>query len=401
MPPTEPTHSHGAPRSAADVAGTALRDLQRRQAEFLRDLETLANLDSGSYDREDVAHVGAWIRARVTAWNAALDEHSGGDYADSFAATITGGGGPAIVVLAHMDTVFPHGTAAARPFRIEGDRALGPGTCDMKAGLLAGVYAIEALRAAGFESFGRLRLVCTSDEEVGAPSSHEFIKHMAEGADAALVLEAARENGDIVGQRRGGGFYRLEVIGRSAHAGVEPEKGRSAILALSRQVVALHALTDLASGRTVNVGTVRAGTRPNVVPDRAVAEVDLRANTIADMDSLLLSVAAALEREALEGTSATWTPIEFRPPWERNPGTERLVALAQTIASALGFEVRAATTGGMSDGNFTAAGGIPTLDGLGPIGGLDHGPLEYVDIPSIAPRTALLAGLIAAVATAS
>jgi glutamate carboxypeptidase len=398
MAPTEPLPSYHTAATAATLAGAVLANVERHQQAFLRDLEALVNTDSGSYDRADVERVGQWVRTRCGAWGATLDTHRGGEYADSVAFTLRGSGRRRIVLLAHMDTVFARGTAAARPLRLDGDRALGPGTCDMKAGLLAGIYAIEGLREAAFADFGELCLVCTSDEEVGAPSSRGFIEQMAAGADGVLVLEAARENGDIVGQRRGGGFFRLEVAGRSAHAGVEPQKGRSAVLTLSRQVVALHGLTDLAAGRTVNVGTVSAGTRPNIVPDHAVAEVDLRANTIADMEALLADGEGVLAREAIEGTSYTWTPIQFRPPWARNPGTEGLTNLARQIAATLGFEVRAAATGGMSDGNFTAALGIPTLDGLGPIGGLDHSPLEYVEIPSIAPRTALLAGLIAAIA---
>jgi glutamate carboxypeptidase len=384
---------------AAHLARAILPALQDRQAEFLRDLEAVVNMEAGTYDRDDVMAVGAWVRARCAGWHATYETHPGGQYADSFALTLRGAGAGTIVLLAHLDTVFPHGTAAARPFRIAGERALGPGTCDMKAGLLAGIYAVEALQQAGFDRFGQLRLVCTGDEEVGSPSSKPFIERMAAGATAVFVLEAARENGDIVGQRRGGGFFRLEVRGRSAHAGVEPQKGRSAALTLSRQVVALHALTDLACGRTVNVGTMQAGIRPNVVPDHAVAEVDLRANTIRDMRDLLAGAVAALEREALEGTSYTWAEVQFRPPWGPNRGTERLAMRARSLAQALGFVVRAVSTGGMSDGNITAGCGVPTLDGLGPIGGLDHGPDEYVDIPSIAPRTALLAGLIAAAAT--
>jgi glutamate carboxypeptidase len=383
------------PAQRAALAQAVLRRVEQRLPEFLADLATLVNMDSGSYDRADVARVGAWTRARCGQWGAAIEEHPASDYADSFAATLRGTGQGTAVLLAHMDTVFPHGTAAERPYSMEGERAHGPGVCDMKAGLLAGVYAIEALREAAPASYGEVRLVCTTDEEVGSPSSRPFIERVAMGADAVLVLEAGRENGDIVGQRRGGGFFRLTVSGRSAHAGVEPQKGRSALLTLSQQVVALHALTDLAAGRTVNVGSAHSGTRPNIVPDRAEAEVDLRANTAAEMEVLSRGVEAALRDAAIEGTTYTWVAERFRPPWEANPGTARLAALADEIAHALGFSVRAAATGGMSDGNFTAAEGIPTLDGLGPIGGLDHSPFEYVEIPSIAPRTALLAGMIA------
>ncbi|MGH2516364.1 MAG: M20 family metallopeptidase [Ktedonobacterales bacterium] len=384
--------------SAAALTSAAQRDLAPRLPEFLRDLEALVNLDSGTYDRADVERVGAVVRGRCAAWGAQIEVNPGGDYADSFAATLHGQGNAHIMLLCHLDTVFPTGTAAARPFRIEGDHALGPGACDMKGGVLAAIYAIEALRRLGFDDFAQVRLLCTTDEEVGAPSSRQFVERMAAGAHAVLVLEAARENGDIVGQRKGGGFYRLTVTGRAAHAGVEPQKGRSAALTLSRQVVALHALNDYVAGRTVNVGTLRAGSRPNVVPDAAEADVDLRTYTQADMAALLRDIERALARVTLEGTHFTWKPLQVRPPWERNPGTEGLVARARAVAATLGFDVHAATTGGTSDGNFTAALGIPTLDGLGPIGGLDHGPLEYVAISSVVPRVALLAGLIAALA---
>lgn len=368
--------------------------LHPRYDAYLRDLEMLVNLDSGTYDRADVEQVATWLRTRCGAWGATIESHAGGELASSFAATLSGAGSKTVVLLGHMDTVFAHGTASERPFHVEGERALGPGTCDMKGGLLCAVYAIEALRELGYDNFASLRFVCTSDEEIGAPSSRGFLERMARGADAVLVLEAARANGDLVRQRRGWGCYRLDVRGRSAHAGVEPQAGRSAALTLARQVVALHALNEYTQGRTVNVGTLQAGTRPNVVPDHAMAEVDLRANTPADMERLVTDTETALAGAAIEGTTFSWTAINYRPPWGPQPGTERLLTIARDVASALGFAVDGATTGGTSDGNFTAALNIPTLDGLGPVGGLDHGPDEYIELASILPRTALLAGVI-------
>ncbi len=396
MATTEPDTPYSSLPGAAFARDSEIR-VQALLEDYLRDLATLVNMDSGTYDRADVERVGAWVRSRCRGWGAALVENSGGAFADSFAATLTGHGAGSVVLLAHLDTVFPHGVAAARPFRVADDRGLGPGTCDMKAGLLAGIYAIEALFALGFTDYQMIRLVCTTDEEVGAPSSRAFVERMARGADAVLVLEAGRENGDIVGQRRGGGTYRLSVTGRAAHAGVEPQKGRNAAIGMCRQALALSDLTDLAAGRTVNVGVLRAGSRPNIVPDHAEAEVDLRFNTLADMETLLRSAEEALAGTALEGTTYTWEMLQIRPPWERNAGTERLVTLAAALAQILGFETHAAATGGTSDGNFTAASGIATLDGLGPVGGLDHGPDEYIEISSIAPRTALLSGMIAAI----
>lgn len=394
-----PTHEGGdiAPAAAGETARLASSWLDARLPRYLLDLETMVNMDSGTYDREAVNRFGGWVRRRAESWDATIVEHDGGAYGDSFAATIRGSGERAISLLVHLDTVFPTGTASERPFSIDGGRARGPGVCDMKAGILSAVYAVDALRALGFDRFGSLRLIATSDEEVGAPSSRTFLEEQASGSAAALVMEAGRENGDIVGQRKGGGFFRLEVAGRAAHAGVEPEKGRSAILSLSRQVVALHALNDLPAGKTITVGTIAGGTRPNVVPDSAVALVDVRAARADDMQRLLTDVETALQEAVLPETSYTWSAETFRPPWDPNGGTQRLIALAQSVAAALGFAVAAAATGGTSDGNFTAALGIPTLDGLGPVGGLDHSPREYAEVDSIVPRTALLAGLIAAI----
>ena len=208
----------------------------------------------------------------------------------------------------------------------------------MKGGLLAAINAVEALASLHFDQYQVLRCVFTSDEEVGAPSSRDFLLNMAEGMDAVLVLEAGRENGDIVGQRSGGGFYRLEVHGRSAHAGVEPQKGRSAALSLCRQVIALQTENDFAQGRTVNVGTITSGTRPNVVPDLAVAEVDLRARTQSDMDRLLQEAEVAL---AARGRSR-YSPIPGLQCSSALRGSGMsapldLLALAVDVASQLGF----------------------------------------------------------------
>src|SRR5260221_11200313 len=171
------------PTESAARAEAARHELTPRLPAFLADLETLVHLDSGTYARDDVERVSAWVKARCAGWGAEMDEHPGGDFANSFAATLHGQGRARIALLAHLDTVFPHGTAAARPFRIEGDHALGPGTCDMKAGLLAAIYPVEALRSGGFNGFGRLRLICTTDEEVGAPSSRGFLERQAAGAE--------------------------------------------------------------------------------------------------------------------------------------------------------------------------------------------------------------------------
>jgi glutamate carboxypeptidase len=298
------------------------------------------------------------------------------------------------LLLGHLDTVYPQGWPREHPFRIEGDVARGPGTADMKGGLLAGLYALEALRAAGFDRFAEIAFVLNSDEEVGSPTSRPLIEREAHGRDAVLVLEAGRENGDIVSARKGVAQFTLHVRGRSAHAGVEPHKGRNAIVELAHQIVVLQGLNGTMPGATVTVGVVQGGTRPNVVPAAARAELDVRAFDRASLEALIAALRACIAQVTVPDTAATLEGGVTHAPMEKTPASARLVDWCQAAAHDAGFDVRDAATGGGSDGNTTAALGVPTLDGLGPVGGLDHSPDEYVSIPSIAPRTAMLAGLI-------
>jgi glutamate carboxypeptidase len=305
-----------------------------------------------------------------------------------------------------MDTVFDEGTAAERPFAIRrparpGDSPLatGPGVTDMKSGLLAGLYAIAALRSMTDElPFERLTFVANPDEEIGSPSSTPIIRELARDADACLVLECARANGDIVSSRKGILDLRLVVTGRAAHAGVEPEKGRSAILAAAHLVVALHQLNGRWPGVTVNAGVIRGGTRPNVVAERCALEVDVRAVRREDLEAVETAIRELVERPAAPDVTIAVEEAARHWPMEKLERSERLVEHALGIARRLGFDLDDAATGGASDANTTAGMGVPTLDGLGPIGGNDHSPAEYLVVDSIAPRTALLAALMLAIA---
>jgi glutamate carboxypeptidase len=271
----------------------------------------------------------------------------------------------------------------------------------MKAGLLAGLYAVKAIVGeAGGLPFERLTFIANPDEEIGSPFSTPVIRALAPEHAAVLVLECARANGDIVSARKGIADYHVSITGRAAHAGVEPEKGRSAILEAAHLVLALHELNGRWPSVTVNAGVIHGGTRPNVVPERCELQVDLRATTSEAFD------AAAAEIERLGGTptvpdvTISMSRTAGHPPMEKTEASARIVALAQTIADELGFDVRDATTGGASDANTTAALGVPTLDGLGPVGGDDHSVDEWLDLASVVPRTALLAGLMARIGEA-
>lgn len=374
--------------------------LQDRLGAYLDDLRTLVSIDSGSQNKAGVDAVNAWLEERLTQLGFRVERRLQAEFGDDLLAVRHGHGQGRILLLGHTDTVFPVGTAAQRPMTIQGDKVLGPGTCDMKAGLLAGVYAIEALQAIGFVDFGTLTYMCVSDEESSQRHSISLLRLASRQADAVLTLEAARENGDIVTARKACHWYTVEAFGRAAHAGVEPEKGRSAILALAHHVVALDQLNGLRPGATVNTGYISGGSLPSIVADHATMRLDLRAFTEADMQALVDAARGQLAKTVVPGVSVTLR-LEERgaiPAMERTPAVAELERLAQQAARKLGFEVKGASTGGASDASLAAAEGTPALDGLGPIGGLDHGPHEYVQLSSIVPRTALLAELIISIA---
>jgi glutamate carboxypeptidase len=370
---------------------------------YLADLEQLVNIDCGTYTPEGVDEVGRWTARFLGELGAEIDVRPDpeGRFAKTVVATFHGRpDGPRVLLIGHMDTVFDAGTAASRPFRLDDEgQAFGPGVTDMKSGLLAGLYALKSIIAEldGLP-FERLTFIANPDEEVGSPSSRDHIRAAAADADACLVLECARANGDIVSARKGILDTRLTVHGRAAHAGVEPEKGRSAILEASRLVRDLHALNGRWPGVTVNVGKIAGGTRPNVVAERCDLEVDVRSTTAAGLAEVEAAVRELAATTEVADTTVDANVVVSWLPMEKLERSGRLVEHAKAIAERLGFEVNDTTTGGASDANTTSGMGVPTLDGLGPIGGNDHSPAEYLDVESIVPRTTLLAGLLLAIA---
>jgi glutamate carboxypeptidase len=383
---------------------TAMRDptelrrtVEGRLPRFMAELETLVNIDCGSYTPDGVNRIADAVVASLSELGAEVERLSHDPEADAqpLGDLVVGriaGTGPRLLLIGHMDTVFDPGTASARPFRVDGNRAFGPGVTDMKAGLLAGLHAIGALQAVGASP--SITFVANPDEEIGSPFSTPVIRRLAPEHDAVLVLECARANGDIVSARKGIADYEVAITGRAAHAGVEPEKGRSAILVAAHQVIALHELNGRWPTVTVNAGVIAGGTRPNVVAAQCAIHVDLRAATTTAFDIAAAEVERIATSSVLDGVTADIRRIAHHPPMERTEASARLVALARSLAGDLGFEVTDAATGGASDANTTAALGIPTLDGLGPVGGDDHSVDEWLDVTSIGPRTVLLAGLI-------
>ena len=373
------------------------RIVESRERRFLAELERLVNVDCGSYTPAGVNAIAGFVTDSLRELGARVDRvpHEPAEGQPPLGDLVIGrleGERPRVLLIGHMDTVFDPGTADERPYRSEDGRAFGPGVTDMKAGLLAGLHAIAALHEAGVRP--AVTFIANPDEEIGSPFSTGHIRRLAPGHDAVLVLECARANGDIVSSRKGIADYTISIVGRAAHAGVEPEKGRSAIVEAANQVLAFHALNGRWPTVTVNAGVVRGGTRPNVVAERCELEVDLRAATVDAFD------AAAAELERIAGSpTVQGVRVEVRrtaghPPMEKTDASARLVSLAVTIAEELGFALKDAATGGASDANTTAALGLPTIDGLGPVGGDDHSVDEWLDLGSVVPRTTLLAALI-------
>jgi glutamate carboxypeptidase len=377
-----------------------LRWLETQVDAYVDDLRVLAGIDSFSYDKAGVDRVQDWFAGRFAAAGFTIDRRAQAAWGDDLVARRAGTGHGRVLLIGHADTVHPTGTAAERPLVIDGDKLIGPGTCDMKAGILSGLYAVRALDALGWNGLDGLTLVVVSDEEIGERHSVELLMEEGPKHHAALTLEAARENGDIVTARKSSRWFRIEATGKSAHAGVEPEKGASATLAIARIIDAAFALNGLEDGMTLNPGRIEGGANPNIVADSASVLVDLRAWSNAGMDRLSAALQAVVEREWVPGVTQRMVQLGGgMPALERGEGTRRLEAHAIALAGALGFPLRGAATGGASDVSHAVHAGTPGLDGLGPVGGLDHGPHEYILRSSIAPRAALLAGLLIAIAS--
>jgi glutamate carboxypeptidase len=371
---------------------------------YLRDLQALVDVDCGTYVPDGVNQVADLMEERFAShgWSVERIAHSPDTdqqrYGDVLVARLAGSAerdGARVLLVGHMDTVFPEGTAKTRPYRTEGHRAFGPGVSDMKGGLLGGLYAVAALQSLGIDDFGSVTYVCNPDEEVGSPFSGPVILEQAGQADVCFVLEGARENGDIVSARKGVQDVRIRYAGRAAHAGVEPERGRSATLQAAHTTVALHELNGRWPGATVNVGVLQGGIRPNVVAERCELQVDVRGPTVQSFQEALAEVDRLARATSVPDLEVEVESMSGFPPMEKTPAIARLADRAIGIAAQLGFELRDAATGGASDANPVAGIGVPVLDGLGPVGGGDHSPAEWLDLDSVVPRMALLAGLIA------
>jgi len=373
-------------------------ELKKRKKGMVRLLGDFVRCESPSHNKAAVDRFGAIVAREWRKRGGKVRILRNAARGDHVRAEIWLGGGPAprqqLMVLGHMDTVYPAGTLAKTPFRVSGGRAWGPGTFDMKGGLVLALFAVDALKTMGIKPNKRLVFLWTSDEEIGSESSRRAIEREARRSDAVLVLEPSfGPDGRLKTARKGVGGAEIVVTGRSAHAGVDPEKGVNAVHELALQIQRVMKLNDPRRGITVQATVVAGGTVSNVIPASARAELDIRYSRMADVATLERQLRRL--RPILKGARVEVRGERYRPPLERTAATRALYRHARSLMRDMGLPLGEAATGGGSDGNLTAALGVPTLDGLGAVGDSPHSPREHVVIRALPERAALIAGLLA------
>lgn len=371
--------------------------LAPRRGEMEALLETLVNIDSFSPDKAGNDRVLEALAAFLAGEGVSFERIPVAEFGDVLKVTVGAGAGNAhALMMGHRDTVFPTGTVAARPYRKAGDRAYGPGVADMKSGLVLIAFVMKAFAETKSAPFPLVALF-TGDEEIGSDTSRPIIEASAVGARAVLNMEPGRASGNVVAARKGGLWMKIDVTGKAAHAGVNHEAGRSAIEALARKIPRLHALTDYATGITTNVGVIAGGIGHNTVASWASAEFDVRLVSESQRAPTLAAIEAILAAEDVPGTHAVGTHMSHRVPMEAAMSAD-LLARYRTAAAEIGFAADGEFTGGCADSGFTAAMGIPTLCGLGPVGEKAHTDEEVCHLDTLVPRAQAVAATLLSLA---
>src|SRR5687768_13015851 len=364
---------------------------------LLEFIEALVAMESPSDDPAAGNTCGAELASRLESTGGIVTRVRSATAGDHLRATF-GSGARQILLLGHFDTVWPVGQLARMPLKRDGGRLHGPGVFDMKAGIALAALATRAvIERDGFDGCQAVML-WTTDEEIGSLTSRALIEAEAVRSEAVLVFEPSLPGGGLKTSRKGVGQFEMIARGVPAHAGLDPGKGVSAVRELARQITAIDDLQDPAHGVTVTVGVIKGGTRANVVPDEARAIIDARANTRADAERVSAALKAA--RPYIAGAKVEVTGGFERPPLERSAGVVKLFEMARSVAAEIGVTLEEGSAGGGSDGNLTAALGVPTLDGFGAIGDGAHAPHEHVDIDALVPRAAIIAGVLSRIARA-
>ncbi len=382
---------------------TAVRDVnlyqkaQQAQVEFLKKLEPLVNIDSGTGYAEGITKVEDIVIEHLKSIGAQIKTTKATTgVGRNIIATIQGNGNNNrnILLLAHSDTVFKEGTATERPFKIADGKAYGPGVMDDKGGIILGIEALKILKEINFNNFGKITFLINPDEEKGSKGSRDLIKQIAKQHDYALVLEFGSPQDKVTSWRKGIGNYGFEVKGKAAHAGAEPEKGCNALLEAAYQSLQMKNLGNPSKQTTVNFTLFQAGERANIIPDSAKVQADVRVLEAVEFDRLERDFTKISQNKLLPCTQIKVVAERGRPPFPPNPKTDALVKKAQAIYKEIKLNLGVEGSGGGTDGNYAAVVGTATLDALGPVGGGAHSSEEYIDLERIAPRIYLLTKLL-------
>ena len=359
-------------------------------------LQEIVDIDSGAGDVEGGRKVAAVLIPRLKALGMSIEtvpaEQPG--LPDNLVARVPGTGKGRILMIGHMDTVFGPGTVARRPYRTDAERAYGPGVDDEKGGVVEGLYALTLMHDAGFKDFRQITFLIETSEERGSPGTRKLIARLLGDADAELNLEPGDPPDTLTVWRKGSSTFHIDVKGRAAHAGVDPQDGRNAALELIHQIQADDVFPKSGDGLTANLTILRAGSRNNIIPEDAHAEINVRVRERGQVDQ----VQAVLEKNAratrIPDTEVAISREPAYPPLPSNPATDALAARAQAIYAGLGLTLAAGGNGGASESALAADAGVPALDGLGPVGGGFHSDREYLELKSVTPRLYMLTRLI-------
>ena len=369
--------------------------LDSHRSEMLALLEQLVSINSSSSCKEGVDQVADILQKEYEkegfSTELLIHSHCG----NGLVVTRQGEGAGHLLMICHMDTAYPDEFPKEKPFRLEGNRAFGPGVLDMKSCIVSCLYVLKGLYALQVPKLPTITVLLSGDEEAGSFAVQQRILEEGKKADWCIVTEGARENGAIVIERKGNAYFHVTAKGRSVHAGIEPQRGRNAIEELALKIVKLRELNDFEKGSTVTIGILQGGENRITVAEHAEMYIDLRYRTKEVGEQLISQVEQILNTPEIDGVTTTYTLTRNRPPLVQVPGSERLHQLVQEAGKELGIPYLTAVTGGVSDGNFVADLGVPTIDGLGPVGGMMCSPEEYLLTDTLTERAARMGTVIA------
>jgi glutamate carboxypeptidase len=359
-------------------------------------LQQLVQIDSGTDDVAGVAAMGAVLKTELESLGANVERVPAATptVGDNIVATLTGKGKGRILLIAHMDTVFPRGTAAQRPYTVVGEHGIGPGAGDDKAGIVSAVCALRVLHEISYRDYARITLILNSNEETGSVGTRDLIRANARESDVVINLERGVPPDGLEVSRKGSAVITVEITGRAAHAGLEPGKGRNAVIEASHQALQLGSLADTAKETTVNVTMIQGGNAINVIPDHAVIKADVRAFTPEEFERVEAGLRTLAGNTIVPEVEVKASMTRNFPPWPPAASTDVLLKRAQKLYAEIGGTLAGVPVGSSADVAFAAETGTPSIDGVAILGGGAHGVDDYADLSSIVPRVYLLTRML-------